>query len=51
MRRLITATLVLALGAGSLHAQYVLVPMDAQQSNHLKAYGLTYWTLERGLTA
>ncbi len=29
-----------------LHAQYLLVPMDATQTNHIKAYGLTYWTLE-----
>lgn len=31
-----------------LHAQHLLVPMDLQQGNHLKAYGLTYWVLERG---
>jgi hypothetical protein len=28
-------------------AQWLLVPMDRQQANHLKAYGLTYWTLEQ----
>lgn len=33
-----------------LHATYLLIPMDADsQSNHLKAYGITYWTLEREL--
>ena len=32
-------------------AQYVLVPMDQAQSDHLKAYGLTYWVLTHGLTA
>jgi hypothetical protein len=32
-------------------AQYLLVPMDATQTNHLKAYGLTYWTLKQGQTA
>ena len=26
----------------------LLVPMDARQSNHLKAYGLTYRSLQRG---
>jgi len=26
-------------------AQYLLVPMDREQTNHLKAYGLTYWVL------
>lgn len=32
-------------------AQYLLAPMDAAQTNHLKAYGLTYWSLQRGLSA
>ena len=27
--------------------QFLLVPMDRFQMNHLKAYGLTYWTLEQ----
>src|SRR5690554_6875306 len=25
----------------------ILIPMDATQTNHLKAYGLAYWVLER----
>ena len=29
-------------------ASYILVPMDAEgQENHLKAYGITYWVLEK----
>ncbi len=28
-------------------AAYILIPMDEAQSNHLKAYGIAYWTLER----
>nr|WP_205618147.1 asparagine synthetase B [Tamlana sedimentorum] len=32
------------------YASYILVPMDADsQKNHLKAYGITYWTLNRQL--
>lgn len=27
-------------------AQYLLIPMDNVQTNHLKAYGVTYWALE-----
>ena len=27
----------------------LLVPMDDSQANHLKAYGLTFWVLERGI--
>lgn len=30
-----------------LNAAYVLIPMDRQQKNHLKAYGLTYWILQQ----
>ncbi|HRV55205.1 MAG TPA: asparagine synthetase B, partial [Mangrovimonas sp.] len=31
-------------------ASYVLIPMDAEsQKNHLKAYGITYWVLEKQL--
>ena len=31
-------------------ASYILIPMDAEsQAEHLKAYGITYWTLEKQL--
>src|SRR5262245_47829194 len=30
-------------------AQYMLVPMDLQQTDHLKAYGLAYYALTQGL--
>lgn len=29
----------------------LLIPMDGTQSDHLKAYGLTYWVLEQGFDA
>jgi hypothetical protein len=30
------------------YASYILIPMDAvSQKNHLKAYGITFWTLEK----
>jgi hypothetical protein len=32
-------------------AQHLLVPMDDEQQNHLKAYGLTFKALKDGLTA
>src|SRR5688500_5421562 len=38
-------------GAGGAGAQQLLVPMDREQANHLKAYGLTYWVLAQGQTA
>ena len=30
-------------------ATQLLTPMDNSQSNHLKAYGIAYWTLENGV--
>lgn len=33
-------------------ASYILIPMDAEsQKEHLKAYGITYWVLEKQLKA
>lgn len=32
-----------------LNAQNLLIPMDLKQTDHLKAYGIAYWALERGL--
>lgn len=34
--------LIFALFPCLIHAQYVLIPMDQSQSNHLKAYGVIY---------
>ena len=31
----------------SASAQKILIPMDIAQTDHLKAYGVAYWTLER----
>jgi hypothetical protein len=30
--------------------QKILIPMDLSQTDHLKAYGLAYWTLKQGQT-
>lgn len=30
-------------------AQKVLIPMDLKQTDHLKAYGVAFWTLERSI--
>ena len=52
MRRTLLSLALSALIVSPLHAQYLLVPMDATtQTDHLKAYGLTYWTLAQGYTA
>ncbi|HZW78244.1 MAG TPA: asparagine synthetase B [Flavobacteriaceae bacterium] len=50
MRRLLFA--VIFFSYYSMFASYVLIPMDADsQKEHLKAYGITYWTLEKGQKA
>jgi hypothetical protein len=43
------ALLISLVGAGGALAQQVLVPMDLTQTNHLKAYGLAYFALTKGL--
>jgi hypothetical protein len=47
MKTAILTALTLLL-ASPVSAQWLLVPMDREQANHLKAYGLTYHTLEIG---
>ncbi len=51
MNRLI-CLLLFVMMAQMASASYILIPMDAeQQKSHLKAYGMTYWILEKGLEA
>jgi hypothetical protein len=41
--------LVILVGYGLKgHAAYIFIPMDDKQTNHIKAYGITYWVLEKG---
>ena len=35
------------LGLGQARASYLLIPMDEVQKNHLKAYGVAYYALQR----
>lgn len=46
--RKIALLLGMLLGVQSF-ATHILVPMDDQQQNHLKAYGLAYWVLQRDI--
>ncbi len=34
---------------GKIHAEYLLIPMEYTQSEHLKAYGIAYWVIEHGV--
>ena len=41
-------TLLIFLSLGTARADKVLIPMDGEQKDHLKAYGVAYWTLAQG---
>ncbi|RNI30526.1 asparagine synthetase B [Rufibacter latericius] len=45
--RILFLLLVLQLVSTASWASYLLLPMDETQKNHLKAYGLAYWALQR----
>ena len=51
MGRIAIAAVSLSLLAAPAAAQQLLVPMDHAQTDHLKAYGLTFWGLDHRLTA
>ncbi len=36
-------------GGGQSFAQYILIPMDFAQTDHLKAYGAAFWVIEKGV--
>jgi hypothetical protein len=47
MKKIFALTFCLFMSISSF-ASYILIPMDAEgQKNHLKAYGITFWTLEK----
>ena len=51
MRTRIIFFFLLLLTSLSAQAAYLLVPMDTEQTNHLKAYGITYWILQQEVEA
>ncbi len=47
MKKYLVTIMFVLLSANSF-ASYILIPMDAEtQDNHLKAYGITFWTLKK----
>lgn len=46
-QRFLLFSFLIIVSVGASKAQDILVPMDETQSDHLKAYGLTFWALER----
>ena len=52
LKRIVIAALLLVPAAPVMaRAQRLLIPMDDGQTNHLKAYGLTYHAMKTGLQA
>jgi hypothetical protein len=52
MRRVIASvvfTTIVLIAVSNLFAQKILIYMDLQQRDHLKAYGIAYWSLEQGI--
>ena len=47
MNLILKITIILCLNV--VFAQKIIIPMDENQSNHLKAYGLTFWILENNI--
>ncbi|MDA3892866.1 MAG: asparagine synthetase B [Salinivirgaceae bacterium] len=43
--------LVLSFIINNVNGAHLLVPMDDSQTNHLKAYGITYWVLQNNVEA
>jgi hypothetical protein len=40
---------IILLFVNVLSAQYLLIPMDLKQTDHLKSYGIAYWILEQNV--
>ena len=45
-RLVLMLCIALFIGIQASKAAYILIPMDNSQSNHLKEYGIAYWTLQ-----
>ena len=47
MKKVILIALCLLVPASAVFGQFLLIPMDLRQNDHLKAYGLAYYVLTR----
>jgi hypothetical protein len=48
IRRVVVFLVILSAVFGNAYAQKILIYMDLDQTDHLKAYGVAYWSLEQG---
>ena len=51
MKKLTIFIVLIFLTLCKAKAAYILVPMDENQHQHLKAYGITYWVINQGVEA
>ncbi|MGZ5304490.1 MAG: asparagine synthetase B, partial [Bacteroidia bacterium] len=49
MKKILFVFLML-LGTSQMQAAQLLIPMDEEQKNHLKSYGIAFWVLNNGQT-
>lgn len=47
MKKKIFLILIVSYNLIALQAAHILLPMDGAQKDHLKAYGITYWVLQK----
>jgi len=47
-KKILTLVIVFSLSI-SVNASYIFIPMDKNQQNHLKAYGIAYYAIERNI--
>jgi hypothetical protein len=48
IRMMLTLLVLSSLPLSVSHADKILIPMDLSQTDHLKAYGVAYWSLQQG---
>ncbi len=51
LKRVLVIVAVMVFIFQGASASYIMIPMDLKQKEHLKAYGITYWVLEKGVEA
>jgi hypothetical protein len=51
MKKILFSLAFLGLFVSQMNASFMLLPMDAEQQNHLKAYGITYWVISNNVEA
>jgi hypothetical protein len=50
MKKIAFILFTLLLSWNTTQASQLLIPMDDKQAEHLKAYGIAYWSLEKGVS-